>query len=55
MGKDFVILKMLPAGVFHYRFIVDEQLMYASDLPWECDDSGTAYNILDVEVSLFLQ
>ncbi|KAG8640473.1 hypothetical protein MANES_13G062000v8 [Manihot esculenta] len=49
VGKDFVILKMLPAGVFHYRFIVDEQLMYASDLPWECDDSGTAYNILDVE------
>ncbi|XP_057985162.1 SNF1-related protein kinase regulatory subunit beta-2 isoform X2 [Hevea brasiliensis] len=49
VGKDFVILKMLPSGVFHYRFIVDDQLSYASDLPWECDDSGTVYNILDVQ------
>ncbi|KAF2292444.1 hypothetical protein GH714_022837 [Hevea brasiliensis] len=36
-------------GVFRYRFIVDDQLRYASDLPWECDDSGTVYNILDVQ------
>ncbi|KAG8642201.1 SNF1-related protein kinase regulatory subunit beta-2 isoform X2 [Manihot esculenta] len=49
VGKDFVILKMLPSSVFHYRFIVDDQLRYAPELPWECDDSGTAYNILDVQ------
>lgn len=52
VGKDFVILKMLPSSVFHYRFIVDDQLRYAPELPWECDDSGTAYNILDVQVSI---
>ncbi|KDP29930.1 hypothetical protein JCGZ_18499 [Jatropha curcas] len=48
-GKDFVILKMLPSGVFRYHFIVDELLRYAPDLPLECDDSGIAYNILDVQ------
>lgn len=48
-GKDFVILKMLPSGVYHYRFIVDERLRYAPDLPWERDDSGNAYNVLDLQ------
>lgn len=51
-GKDFVILKMLPSGVYHYRFIVDERLRYAPDLPWERDDSGNAYNVLDLQVIL---
>ncbi|XP_065876148.1 SNF1-related protein kinase regulatory subunit beta-2-like isoform X2 [Euphorbia lathyris] len=48
-GKDFVIMKMLPSGVFRYRYIVDEHLTYAPELPWECDDSGIAYNVLDVQ------
>ncbi|KAF5741369.1 putative snf1-kinase beta subunit [Tripterygium wilfordii] len=48
-GQDFVILKKLPSGVYHYRFVVDEQFRYAPDLPWECDDSGAAFNILDVQ------
>uniref|UniRef100_A0A6N2MBI1 Association with the SNF1 complex (ASC) domain-containing protein n=1 Tax=Salix viminalis TaxID=40686 RepID=A0A6N2MBI1_SALVM len=48
-GKDFVIMKMLPAGVYHYRFIVDENLRHVPDLPWERDDSGSAYNILDLQ------
>ncbi|KAH9793724.1 SNF1-related protein kinase regulatory subunit beta-2 [Citrus sinensis] len=49
LGKDFVIMKMLPSGVYHYRFIVDECLRYAPDVPWECDDSGNAYNVLDLQ------
>ncbi|KAG6748784.1 hypothetical protein POTOM_048718 [Populus tomentosa] len=49
MGKDFIIMKMLPAGVYHYRFIVDENFRHVPDLPWERDESGTAYNILDVQ------
>ncbi|KAL5861708.1 hypothetical protein ACOSQ4_003004 [Xanthoceras sorbifolium] len=49
LGKDFTIMKMLPSGVYHYRFIVDERLRYAPDLPWECDDTGNAYNILDLQ------
>ncbi|KAJ8748628.1 hypothetical protein K2173_007618 [Erythroxylum novogranatense] len=48
-GKDLVLIKMLPSGVYHYGFIVDEHLRYAPELPWECDNSGTAYNILDVQ------
>ncbi|EEF32157.1 snf1-kinase beta subunit, plants, putative [Ricinus communis] len=48
-GKDFAFMKMLPSSVFRYRFIVDEHLRYAPDLPWECDESGIAYNILDVQ------
>ncbi|KAJ4826886.1 hypothetical protein Tsubulata_046447 [Turnera subulata] len=47
-GKDFIIMKMLPSGVYHYRFIVDENVRHAPDLPWEYDDRGNAYNILDV-------
>lgn len=50
MGKDFIIMKMLLAGVYHYRFIVDENFRHVPDLPWERDESGTAYNILDVQV-----
>lgn len=45
-------MKMLPSGVYHYRFIVDECLRYAPDVPWECDDSGNAYNVLDLQVIL---
>uniref|UniRef100_A0A2P2KLH0 Uncharacterized protein MANES_13G062000 n=1 Tax=Rhizophora mucronata TaxID=61149 RepID=A0A2P2KLH0_RHIMU len=49
-GQDFVLIKMLPSGVYHYHFIVDEHARYAPDLPLEFDDSGTGYNILDVQV-----
>ncbi|XP_050208134.1 SNF1-related protein kinase regulatory subunit beta-2-like isoform X2 [Mercurialis annua] len=48
-GNDFVVVKTLPSSVFRYRFIVDEHLRYAPELPWECDESGIAYNILDVQ------
>ncbi|KAK3184544.1 hypothetical protein Dsin_031830 [Dipteronia sinensis] len=47
--KEFTIVKMLPSGVYHYRFIVDQRLRYAPDLPWECDHLGNAYNILDIQ------
>ncbi|KAF5746171.1 putative snf1-kinase beta subunit [Tripterygium wilfordii] len=48
-GQDFIILKKLPSGVYHYRFIVDEQFRYAPDLPCERDVSGAAFNVLDVQ------
>ncbi|CAN0927204.1 SNF1-related protein kinase regulatory subunit beta-2 [Linum grandiflorum] len=48
-GKDFMVMKLLPSGIYHYRFIVDENLTYAPELPWECDDSGIAYNVLNVQ------
>ncbi|KAK3218772.1 hypothetical protein Dsin_012742 [Dipteronia sinensis] len=48
-GKDFTIMKVLPSGVYQYRFIVDGQWQYAPDLPWAQDDVGNAYNILDLQ------
>uniref|UniRef100_A0A2P2KJ33 5'-AMP-activated protein kinase beta-2 subunit n=2 Tax=Rhizophora TaxID=40030 RepID=A0A2P2KJ33_RHIMU len=48
-GKDYTIMKMLPSGVYQYRFIVDGQWRYAPDFPWAQDDVGNAYNILDLQ------
>ncbi|XP_010270229.1 PREDICTED: SNF1-related protein kinase regulatory subunit beta-2 isoform X2 [Nelumbo nucifera] len=48
-GKDFTIMKVLPSGVYQYRFIVDGQWMYSPDMPWVRDDTGNAYNILDLQ------
>lgn len=48
-GKDFTIMKVLPSGVYQYRFLVDGQWRYAPDLPWAQDDAGNAYNILDLQ------
>lgn len=48
-------MKVLPSGVYQYRFIVDGQWRYAPDMPWAQDETGTAYNILDLQViSTFL-
>ncbi|GAV79192.1 AMPKBI domain-containing protein [Cephalotus follicularis] len=48
-GNEFAIIKKLPSGVYHYRFVVDGQQRCAPDLPLECDDHGNAYNILDLQ------
>ncbi|XP_071725154.1 SNF1-related protein kinase regulatory subunit beta-2-like [Rutidosis leptorrhynchoides] len=48
-GKDFSLMKVLPSGVYQYRFIVDGQGRYASDIPWAQDDVGNVYNILDLQ------
>ncbi|KAF2306062.1 hypothetical protein GH714_010800 [Hevea brasiliensis] len=48
-GKDYNIMKVLPSGVYQYRFIVNGQLRYIPDLPWAQDDTGNAYNILDLQ------
>ncbi|OMO61815.1 hypothetical protein COLO4_33328 [Corchorus olitorius] len=49
LGKDFIIMKLLPPGVYHYHFIVDELMRYAPNLPWKFDESGNPYNILDLQ------
>ncbi|KAJ4704101.1 SNF1-related protein kinase regulatory subunit beta-2 [Melia azedarach] len=48
-GKDFTIMKVLPSGVYQYRFLVDGQWRHAPDLPWAQDDVGNVYNILDLQ------
>ncbi|KAM3221681.1 SNF1-related protein kinase regulatory subunit beta-2 isoform X1 [Capsicum annuum] len=47
--KDFTVMKVLPSGVYHYRFIVDGQWRYAPDFPCERDDSGNMFNVLDLQ------
>lgn len=48
-GKDFTIMKVLPSGVYQYRFIVDGQWRYAPEMPWAQDEVGNAFNILDLQ------
>ncbi|QCD79822.1 SNF1-related protein kinase regulatory subunit beta-2-like isoform X1 [Vigna unguiculata] len=48
-GKDFAIMKVLPSGVYQFRFIVDGLKRYTPDSPWARDDAGNAYNILDLQ------
>ncbi|XP_073055948.1 SNF1-related protein kinase regulatory subunit beta-2-like [Primulina eburnea] len=48
-GKDFTIMKVLPSGFYQYRFIVDGQCRYSPDLPCDQDESGNAYNTLDLQ------
>ncbi|MFS7921808.1 putative AMP-activated kinase, glycogen-binding protein [Helianthus anomalus] len=54
-GSDFFIVKVLTAGVYHYRFVVDGRWTYASDLPHELDDIGNVFNILDLKMSVSLK
>lgn len=48
---DMTIMKVLPIGIYLYRFIVDGQRRSAPDLPQERDDEGNLCNILDLEVT----
>ncbi|KDO78551.1 hypothetical protein CISIN_1g023607mg [Citrus sinensis] len=42
-------MKVLPSGVYQYRFLVDGLWKYAPDLPSTQDDDGNVYNILDLQ------
>ncbi|XP_058196275.1 SNF1-related protein kinase regulatory subunit beta-1 [Rhododendron vialii] len=47
-GKDHSILLVLPAGIYHYKFIVDGDGRYIPDLPFVADEMGHVCNLLDV-------
>ncbi|XP_047333648.1 SNF1-related protein kinase regulatory subunit beta-2-like [Impatiens glandulifera] len=47
--KDFALLKVLPSGVYHYRFLVDGYWRCSPDVPREFDDMGNIYNVLDLQ------
>lgn len=47
-------MKVLPSGVYQYRFVVDGRRRYAPDLPWAQDDAGNAYNVLDLQVLFYV-
>lgn len=46
-------MKVLPSGVYEYRFIVDGQWRHAPELPLARDDAGNTFNILDLQVPSF--
>ncbi|KAI5432593.1 SNF1-related protein kinase regulatory subunit beta-2 isoform X1 [Lathyrus oleraceus] len=49
VGQHFVIVKTLPIRIYHYRFIVDGYWTHAPEFPYDLDDSGYIYNILDLQ------
>ncbi|KAG5545803.1 hypothetical protein RHGRI_018085 [Rhododendron griersonianum] len=51
-GKDFTIMKVLPSGVYHFRFIVDGQWRYSPELPQERDELGNIFHVLDLQDSV---
>ncbi len=54
-GRDFTLIKVLPSGVYQFKFCVDGQWMYSPDLPAVSDDTDNVNNILDVQVSFHCQ
>lgn len=46
-------MKVLPSGVYQYRFVVDGAWRYAPDIPWIQDETGNYFNVLDLQVNLF--
>lgn len=47
-GKDFTIVKLLPSGVYQYKFIVDGEWKYAADQPAVYDERSIVNNVLEV-------
>jgi hypothetical protein len=41
---------MLPPGIYQYKFIVDDEWRYATDLPAMYDDQQNVNNVLEVQV-----
>ena len=47
--REFAIVKMLPPGVYQYKFIVDGEWKYAPDQPAMYDEMGNVNNVLEVQ------
>ena len=48
-NREFAIVKMLPPGVYQYKFIVDGEWKYAPDQPAMYDEMGNVNNVLEVQ------
>jgi len=48
-GKDFTLVKLLPPGIYQYKFIVDGQWRHDPNLPCMYDDQGNINNVLEVQ------
>jgi 5'-AMP-activated protein kinase regulatory beta subunit len=47
--REFAIVKMLPPGVYQYKFIVDGEWKYAPEQPAMYDEMGNVNNVLEVQ------
>jgi len=47
-GRDFTIVKLLPPGVYQYKFIVDGVWRYAPDQQAMYDEMGNINNVMEV-------
>jgi 5'-AMP-activated protein kinase regulatory beta subunit len=48
-GKDHSLVKLLPPGVYQYKFIVDGQWRHDPNQPCVYDDQGNINNVLEVQ------
>ena len=53
-NREFAIVKMLPPGVYQYKFIIDGEWKYAPDQPAMYDEMGNVNNVLKCK-SMFLK
>lgn len=49
IGNEFTIVKMLPSGVYQYKFLVNGESTYSPDLPFMYDERGNIKNVLDLQ------
>ena len=49
-GKDFTIIKLLPPGVYQYKFIVDGIWRYDVNQACMYDEMGNVNNVIEVQV-----
>lgn len=49
VGHDFTIVKLLPPGVYLFRFLVDGNFQYSPDLAFTQDERGLIKNVLDLQ------
>lgn len=48
-GNDFTIVKLLPPGVYQYKYIVDGNWTYDPGMPAMYDEMGNINNVIEVQ------
>ena len=48
-GKDATLVKLLPPGMYQYKFIVDGQWRHDPNLPCMYDNQGNINNVIEVQ------
>ena len=48
-GRDYTLVKLLPPGVYQYKFVVDGAWRYAPDQPAMYDEDANVNNVIEVQ------